>query len=115
MLRPVDKGLPALGVIRLLAPSRDAHGGPEHHTEVVGRHCDHVLQRKAVRGGLTDDSLKIANAPVRVAGPKLLVERLVAGGRVLALAPVWAIENEYARCGEDTRGTGHQGRRGGPG
>src|SRR3954453_2022789 len=112
MLRPVDKGLSASGVIRLLAPSRDAHGGPEHHTEVVGRHCDRVLQRKAVSGGHSDDSLKIAYSPVRVAGPKLLVERLVAGGRVLALAPVGAVENEYARCGQETRGAGHQGRRG---
>src|SRR5215212_5489563 len=79
MLHPVHKGLSASGVIRLLAPSRDAHGGPEHHTEVVGRHCDHVLQRKAVRGGLSDDSLKIATAPVWVAGPKLLIEHLIAG------------------------------------
>src|SRR3954466_1036598 len=107
MLHPVHKGLFASGAIRLLAPSRDAHGGPEYHTEVVGRHRDHVLQRKAVRGSLSDDSLKIANAPVRVAGPKLLVERLVAGGCVLALAPIRAIENEYARCGQNTRGAGH--------
>src|SRR4051812_29387478 len=102
MLHPVDKGLSASGVIRLLAPSRDAHGGPEHHTEVVGRHGDHVLQLKAVRGGCFGDRVKIANAPVWVAGAELPVERLVARGRVLALTPIGAIENEYARRGQNT-------------
>src|SRR3954454_20123427 len=102
MLHPVDRASSTSGVIRLLAPSRDAHGGPEHHTEVVGRHRDHVLQRKAVRDGCFGDGFKVANAPVRVASPKLLIERFIAGGRVLAPTPVWAIENECARCEEKT-------------
>src|SRR3954453_20953553 len=104
MLRLVNRAFSAPEVIRLLAPSRDAHGGPEYHTEVVGRHRDHVLQRKAVRGGLSDDSLKIANAPVRGAGAQLPIERRIARCRVLAIAPIGAIENECARCGEKTRG-----------
>src|SRR5215218_7048017 len=104
MLHPVDRAPSASGVIRLLAPSRDAHGGPEHHTEVVGRHCRYVLQRYAVRGGYFGDRLKIANAPVRVAGPKLPVERRIARCRVPGVTPERAVEDQHACGREETRG-----------
>jgi hypothetical protein len=60
-------------------------------------------------------SLQVTNAPTRVAGSELPVERLIARDRVSPLASVWALEDQHSGWGEETRGAGHQRRRGGPG
>src|SRR3954447_22995851 len=95
--------------------SRSTRCGPEYDAKVVGRHRRYVLQRKAVRGCRLAHGLQVANAPIPVAGSELPVERLIARGRVPSLTPVWAIEDQHPGWGEETRGTGHQRCRGGPG
>ena len=59
----------------------------------------YVLQRKAVRGCRLGHGLQVANAPIRVAGSELPVERLIARGRVPPLTPVWAIEDQHPGWG----------------